>query len=131
LTGAECWIFIDDVLIFSDTVEEHARRLRRVLERFQKANLQLEPSKCVSAKDTVTYLGHTLSDSGMESSSEKAKAVQEYPTPRNMKDVRALLDLCSFYGRLVPKFVYIAKLLTQLTRKDTEFKWHPECQERE
>jgi hypothetical protein len=55
LTGPECWIFIDDVLIFSDTVEKRARRLRHVLERFEKANLQLEPSKCDSAKDPVTH----------------------------------------------------------------------------
>jgi len=101
-----------------------------VLERFEKANLQLEPSKCDSAKDPVTYLGDTLSGRGMESSSENLKAVQEYPTPKNVKD-GAFLGLCSFYTRLFPKFVDITKPLTQGTRKDTEFKWHPECQEGE
>jgi hypothetical protein len=129
LIGPECWIFIDDVLIFSDSVEEHARRLSNALERFEKANLQLQPSKCVFAKDQVSYLGYTLSDRGIERSPEKVRAVQEYPTPKNVKDVRAFLGLCSFYRRLVPKFADIARLLTQLTRKDVEFKWHPECQE--
>jgi hypothetical protein len=75
-TGPVCWSFIDDVLIFIDTVEEHARCLRHVLERFEKAHMQLEPSKCDSAKDPVTYLGYTLSGRGMESSSIKVKAVQ-------------------------------------------------------
>jgi hypothetical protein len=129
LIGPECWIFIDDVLIFSDTVEEHARILSNVLERFEKANLQLQPSKCVLAKDQVSYLDYTLSDRGIESSPEKLRVVQEYPTPKNVKDVRAFLGLCSFYRRLVPKFADIARPLTQLTRKDVEFKWHPEYQE--
>lgn len=112
LIGPECWIFIDDVLIFSDTVEEHARRLSNVLGRFEKANLQLQPSKCDFAKDQVSYLGYTLSYRGIESSPEKVRAVQEYPTPKNVKDVRAFLGLCSFYRRLVPKFADIAKPLT-------------------
>jgi len=58
----------------------------------------------------------------MESSLENLKAVQEYPTPKNVKDVGAFLGLCSFYRRLFPKFVDITKPLTQVTRKDTEFK---------
>jgi hypothetical protein len=70
----------------------------------------------------VSYLGYTLSDRGIESSPEKVRAVQEYPTPKNVKDIRAFLGLCSFYRRLVPKFADIARPLTQLTRKDVAFK---------
>jgi hypothetical protein len=80
LIGPECWIFIDDDLIFSDTVEEHARKLSNVLERFQKVILQLQHSKCVFAKDQESYLGYNLSDRGIESSRGKVRAVQEYPT---------------------------------------------------
>ena len=129
LIGPECWIFIDDLLIFSNTIEEHARRISNVLERFEKANLQLQPTKCVFAQKEVSYLGYTLSSRGILSSPEKVKAVQEYPIPKNVKDVRAFLGLCSFYRRLVPKFADIAKPLTQLTRKDVDFEWNQDCQE--
>jgi len=56
LTGTELWTFIDDVIIYSDTAEEHPKRLANVFERFRKANLQLQPGECVFAKDKVTYL---------------------------------------------------------------------------
>jgi hypothetical protein len=57
LTGTEAWVFIDDVIVYSDTAEEHAKRLANVFERFRRANLQLQPEKCVFAKDKVTHLG--------------------------------------------------------------------------
>ena len=81
LIGHEAWVFIDDVLIYSDTVEEHAKRLANVFERFKKANLQLQPEKCAFAKDKVTYLGFELSYRGIEASPDKVKAVQISPHP--------------------------------------------------
>jgi hypothetical protein len=80
------------------------------------------------AQEEMSYPGYTVSSRGILSSPESVKAVQEYPTPRNVKDVRPFLGLCSFYRRLVPKFADIAKPLTQLTSKDVDFKWNPECQ---
>ena len=68
LTGTECWIFLDDLILYSDTAEEHARRLANVSERFRKANSQLQPGKCVFAKDKVTYLRFELSHKGIEAS---------------------------------------------------------------
>ena len=73
LTGTECWVFIDDV--YSDTAEEHAKRLSDVFEWFRKANLQLQPEKCVFAKDKVTYLGFEWSYRGTEASPDKVKAM--------------------------------------------------------
>ena len=93
MVGTECWVFIDDVIIFSSTAEEHALRLENVLRRFDEANLQLHPGKCVFAQSQVTYLGHVLSERGISVSPEKVKAVREYPTPRNVKDVRSFLGL--------------------------------------
>ena len=64
LIGVELWVYIDDVILFSDTAEEHARRLENVLQRFQQANLQLHPGKCVFAQPQVQYLGFVLSERG-------------------------------------------------------------------
>jgi transposase InsO family protein len=128
LTGTECWVFIDDVIVYAKTAEEHAQRLANVLERFERANLQLQPEKCEFAKDQVYYLGHVISSKGIEASPDKVKAIQEYPVPKTVKEVRAFLGLASYYRRLVQGFAQIAKPLTQLTRKDEKFEWNCQCQ---
>jgi hypothetical protein len=128
LVGPECWVFIDDVIISSKSAEEHAQRLKNVLQRFDKANLQLQPEKCVFAQSRVQYLGFVLTEDGVSASPEKVKAVQNYPVPKSVKDVRAFLGLASFYRRLVQGFAEMAKPLTELTRKDREFTWGPSQQ---
>jgi len=111
LTGTECWVFIDDLILFSDTIEEHACRLEHVLQRLDRANLQLQPAKCVFAQAQVQYLGYVVSRDGITASPDKIEAVRRYPVPKNAKDIRAFLGLASFYRRLVPKFAEIAKPL--------------------
>jgi len=128
LIGVQCYVFIDDI-IFSKSAEEHAARLENVLERFDKANLQLHPGKCAIAQPQVNYLGYVLSDNGVSASADKVKAVKNYPTPRSPKEVRAFLGLASFYRRLVPNFAESAKPLTKLTRKNQEFVWGPSQKE--
>jgi len=120
LTGTECWMFLDDLIVFSDTIEEHTRRLEHVLQRFERANVQLQPAKCVFAQTIVQYLGYTVSQDGITTSPDKVKAVRQYPTPRNVKDIRFYLG---FYRRLIPKFAEIAKPLTEITRKNVQFSW--------
>jgi len=91
LVGPECWVFIDDLTVFSRTAEEHAQRLENVLWRLEKANLQLHPGKCEFARSRVKCLGYVLSSDGVSASADKVKAVQEYPVQKNAKDVRAYL----------------------------------------
>ena len=129
LIGDELHVFIDDVIIFSKTAEEHAARLEHVLDRFDRANLQLHPQKCSIARPQVNYLGYVLSQDGITASPDKVKAVRNYPTPINARDVRAFLGLASFYRRLVPDFAELSKHLTVLTKKDHDFMWGPEQQE--
>ena len=93
------------------------------------ANLQLHPGKCAIAQPQVNYLGYVLSDNGVSASADKVKAVQNYPTPRSPKEVRAFLGLAPFYRRLVPNFPKSAKPLTKLTRKNQEFVWGPSQKE--
>jgi hypothetical protein len=88
LDGAECWVFIDDV-IFSNMAKEHALHLENVLHWFDEANLQLHPSKCVFTQPQVQYLGFILSEDGISPSPDKVKAVWQCPMPKSVKDVRA------------------------------------------
>jgi hypothetical protein len=68
LLGVECYMFVDDLIIFSSTAEEHARKLENVFQRFEEANLQLQPGKCVFAQPQVQYLGYVLSEQGISAS---------------------------------------------------------------
>ena len=128
LVGISCYVYLDDVVIFSKTAQEHAQRLENILHRFDKANLQLNPDKCVIAQPQVNYLGYVLSEKGVSASPDKVKAVRDYPPPKNVKDVRAFLGLASFYRRLVQDFATTAKPLTELTKKDRPFLWGPSQQ---
>ena len=80
-----------------------------VSNTIEKANLLLQPPKCVFAKSKVQYLGHVVSREGISASPDKVKAVREYPTPKSVKDVRSFLGLASFYRRLIPKFCRFGK----------------------
>ena len=116
-------MFIDDVISFGNTIEEHASRLGHVLERFDQANLQLQPSKFVFAQPQVEYLGYIVSRNGIRASPEKTWTVKNFPVPRNAKEMQYYLVLDSFHRRLVPKFAQISKPLTELLRKDVPFMW--------
>jgi hypothetical protein len=123
LTGSECWVFTDDVIIFSDTVQEHAKGLANVFEGFRKTNLQLQPEKCDFAKNKVVYQGCVLSQKGVKAADGKIRAVQQYPVPKSVKEARAFLGLHSFHRRLVPYFADIAKPLSELTKKEQIWQW--------
>jgi len=82
LVGTERWVFIDDVIIFSSTAQEHALRLENVLRRFDIANLQLQPGKCVFAQSQVTYLGYVVSERGISASPEKNKGCKRISDPK-------------------------------------------------
>jgi hypothetical protein len=129
LVGTECYIYLDDCVIFSSTAEEQARRLENFLQWFDKANLQLYLGKCVVTQPKVEYLGFELSDKGVSATADKVEAIKAYPKPKNARDVRAFIGLASFYDRLVPNFAETTKPLTALTRKNQEFTWGPSQQE--
>jgi hypothetical protein len=84
LIGEDCYVFLDDVIIYSRTIEEYAARLEKVLKRFEAANLQLHPEKYVIAQSQVNYLGYVLKQHGITASTDKVKAVKDYPTPTNV-----------------------------------------------
>jgi hypothetical protein len=84
LVGTECYVFLDDVIVYSRYAEEHAARLEHVLGRFEESSLQLLPFKSAFAKPQVQYLGFVLSENGVPASPEKVKTVKQYPTPKNV-----------------------------------------------
>jgi len=121
-------IYLDDVLVFSRTFEEHLQHLRLVFDRFREAGLKLKPNKCHFGQSKVNYLGHVITSEGLQPDPDKIKVVQEYPIPRTVKDVRAFMGLANYYRKFVKDFAKIASPLHELTKKGTKFVWTEECQ---
>ena len=121
-------VYIDDVLIYSRTMEDHLDHLRRVLEQLEQAGLKLKPSKCRFVCEEVEFLGHRITPQGLKTTSRLVSAVQEFPVPKNAKQARQFLGLCSFYRRFIHTFAKIAKPLHQLTKKGAGFEWTTECE---
>ena len=124
-----CVIYLDDIIVFSKTFEEHLEHLSAVLDRFREANIRLKPSKCTFGQSKVTYLGHIISRDGIRPDPEKVRLLQEFPVPRTVKHVRSFLGLAGYYRRFVQDFEKIASPLNALTRKTSVFSWDSRCQQ--
>jgi len=111
-----CLVYIDDIIIFSETVDEHLQQLSSVLQRLQLAGLKLKPQKCFLLRKKVSYLGHIVSSQGIEPDPKKISAVQDWKTPATVTEVRSFLGFCSYYRRFMPDFATISKPLILLTR---------------
>ena len=109
-----CCVFIDDVIIFGRTYEEHLHNLNLVLERIRKANLKLAPNKCSFFQRRVKFLGHIVSEDGVEVDPEKTEKVTTWPTPTSPEDVRRFLGLAGYYRRFIKNFSQISRPLTNL-----------------
>ena len=98
-----------------------------IFERLQQAGLKLKERKCTLFAREVEFLGHIMSETGVETDPSKTRCIEMWPEPRNVRDVRAFIGLCSYYRRFVYGFAEIAKPLHKLTEKNTPFIWTEEC----
>ena len=104
LTWNTVLVYLNDMIIFSRTFEEHLARLTLVLERLGAANLKIRPSNCKCFQRRVTFLGYVVSAEGISTDPENVRAVHEWPTPRSVTEVRSYVGLCSYYRKLVAGF---------------------------
>ena len=117
-----CLVFLDDIIIFSDSFEEHVSRVEQVLDRLQLCGLKLNPKKCVFGQDKVRYVGHIVSEEGVEADPEKLDRVKDWPRPQTPEDVRRFIGFCGYYRRFVKSFSQLAKPLTDLMPPPTKKK---------
>lgn len=110
----DCLIYLDDVIIFSTTIEEHFDRLEAVFSRLQKHNLKLKASKCEFFKSKVTYFGHIVSQEGIQTDPEKTEAIRIWPVPKSVKDIRSFLGFTGYYRRFISNYARIAQPLNDL-----------------
>lgn len=116
--------YLDDILVYSKTLEDHLRHLEIVLKRLREEKLYGKLSKCEFAVNKVEYLGHLISDSGVSVDQQKVQAVRDWPRPKNKRDVQSFLGLVNYYRRFISHCSGIAKPLTDLT-KNVPFQWNP------
>ena len=121
-------IYIDDIIIFSKSAEEHLAQLREVFSRLDEANLKLNPAKCEFAKQQLEYLGHIVTPDGIKPCASKIQAVEEFPIPKNLKQLRSFLGLANYYRRFIKDFAKIARPLNNLTKKSVKFEWNEDSQ---
>jgi transposase InsO family protein len=116
-------VYIDDILIYSKTLEEHTEHLRLVLQRLRDHKLYAKPSKCEFYKTKIGFLGHEISEDGVGPEKNKVTAVQEWPTLTTVRETREFLGFANYYRRFIPKYAHIATPLTDLTKKEKPFLW--------
>ena len=127
LAREKCLIYLDDVLVIGQTFSEHLSNLREVFNRLTTAGLKLKPAKCRLGREEVAFLGYVVSADGISADPGKVRAVTDFPTPRDLKSLRAFLGLTSYYRRFTPRYSAIAHPLYHLTRKDVPFEWTSDC----
>ncbi|GFV72173.1 retrovirus-related Pol polyprotein from transposon 17.6 [Trichonephila clavipes] len=121
-----CLCYLDDIIVFSETFEDHLIRLRLVLKCLQEAGIKLNSKKCLFSAQEVKILGHLVSSNGVRPDPDKIKAVRNFPTPKNIHDIRSFLGLCSYFRRFIKGFCYLAEPLQSMLKSGVEFHWGPE-----
>ena len=109
--------YLDYLIIFSTSVEQHLRYIQIVLTRLKQAKLRLKKGKCLFFKQELHYLGHLLMTNGIKPQSEKIKAISEMKPPKNQKGVREILGAVGYYWKFINMFADAARPITKLTRK--------------
>lgn len=128
--------YLDDVLIFSDTLEEHEEHVRKVIEKLHAAGLQIDVDKCEFHVQQTKYLGLIITTDGIQMDPAKVAAMKDWESPKNIKDVQAFLGFANYYRQFIYKFSKVAAPLTDMTRGLTKgsaldnpkFEWTPEAE---
>ncbi|GBG80876.1 hypothetical protein CBR_g31432 [Chara braunii] len=120
-------VYLDDILVFSRTLQEHQGHLRQVLEKLREGNFKINAKKCEWAKTQVLYLGHMLDGDGIKPEDSKIAAIRDWSTPRTLTELRSFLGLANYYRKFVRNFLTIAAPLRRLLKKEAIWQWDKDC----
>ena len=122
-------IYLDNILIYSRSEEDHITLTKKVLERLQEHQLALSPEKCEWHMSIVNFLGYIISENGIEMEQEKIRTVLEWKEPTTVKEVQSFLGSANFFRHFIQGNSKLTRSLTDLTKKSEKFNWQAECQE--
>ena len=121
-------VYLNNILIYFKTKEQHVQHVCKVLQALQDAGLQVKPEKSLFHSKEVHFLGFIVTPEGLQMNPEKIQSVVEWPVLKNVKEVQFFLGFVNFYRKFIEKYSKITSPLTELIRKDQKFKWSPEAQ---
>jgi hypothetical protein len=121
-------VYLDDILIYSTTLEEHTAQVKKVLQKLQAAGISLKLEKCAFDQQEVHFLGFVIGTNGISMDPAKVAAIREWPTPKSAFDIQVFLGLANFYRRFVKNYSKIAAPLTALLKKNSKFLWSAAAQ---
>ena len=127
--GKNCFVYLDDIQVLGNTIEEHNQNLVKLLKRLRQVGLKLQPNKCEYLRPELEYLGHLITKDGVKLNPEKIEAIKNFIIPKNVTNVQSFLGLAGYYRKFIKNFSTIAKPLTELTKKTKSFNWSDKCLE--
>ena len=116
-------VFLDDILIYSRTLDEHEQHVRTVLDVLRSQQLYAKESKCELFRSEVEFLGHRVGADGVRMMEDKVRAIADWPTPQRVFDVRSFLGAAGYYRKFIKDFSSLAAPLTELTKERVEWRW--------
>lgn len=117
LIGKNCLVYLDDIVVFSTSLQEHMTSLEEVFKRLSEANLKIQLDKCEFMQKETEFLGHVITPDGIKPNPNKIKAITDYPIPKTEKEIKQFLGLAGFYRKFIQNFSKITKPLTQCLKK--------------
>ena len=120
--------YLDDVIVFGNTIDQTLDRLLVVLERFRKAKLKLKAKKCLLFATEVKYLGHVISERGVSTDPDKIKNIVKMHRPQTVKNTRSFLGMVNYYSKFLPMLAEVAAPLHNITKKNAKFNWTSDCE---
>lgn len=128
LDMTKCLVYLDDIIVFGKTIEEHNKNLIAVFEKLRSVNLKLNPKKCNFFKTELLYLGHLISAEGVKPDPAKVEAVKNWPRPQNADEAKRFVAFANYYRKHIRNFASLCYPLNYLTRKNVPFVWDNECE---
>ena len=116
-------VYIDDILVTGKSTEEHLKNLEEVLSRLRNAGMRLKKSKCAFLLPQVKYLGHQISEKGLQPTTQKLRAIVEAPAPHNVSQLKSFLGMINYYSKFLPNLSTQLAPLYSLLQKKTIWSW--------
>ena len=120
-------VYLDDIVVYSQTLNEHEMHLRKVFQRLREHKLYVKPENCEFSRDQITFLGHKISEGQIRMDERKVQAVIDWPAPTKVTELRSFLGLENYYRRLIKGYSKIVSPLTDLLKKNRAWDWDIEC----